>query len=146
MADSPVTDDLAYIEQNGPIKTTDPPAPDSLYGVSKLFGEDLGRYYSRMFGMQFIALRIGSAAPDRLPLKAMRENKLLRDHFLGMFLSKRDLVQAFDKALQVRTDYLVAYAVSNNSTRIFDLTETKRRMGYIPVDDSEDHFKDVYSS
>ena len=41
MGDSPVTDDLSGIEKNGPIKASDPPSPDSCYGVSKAFGEDL---------------------------------------------------------------------------------------------------------
>lgn len=35
-----------------------PIAPDSLYGVSKVFGEALGRYYSDNFGLSVICLRM----------------------------------------------------------------------------------------
>ena len=37
----------------------DSPDPDSFYAISKLNGENLGRYYAGEFGMEFIALRIG---------------------------------------------------------------------------------------
>ena len=33
--------------------------PDSLYAVSKLFGEDLGKYFSEQHKIKFIGLRIG---------------------------------------------------------------------------------------
>lgn len=136
MVGNTMTDDLSYVEKNGPIRIADPPAPDSLYGVSKLFGEDLGRYYSRLFGMRFVALRIGWFAPENVPADMKKLEKPLRDHFLVMYLSKRDLVEAFDRALQAEADCLVAYAVSDNTTRVFDLTETKSSLGFLPQDDS----------
>src|ERR1700730_812699 len=37
--------------------------PDSLYGVSKAFGEALARYYADAFGMSMICLRIGWFTP-----------------------------------------------------------------------------------
>jgi len=49
-------------------------------------------------------------------------------------------VQAFEKAIESEFKYLVAYAVSNNTTRIFDLEDTIRDLGFIPQDNSEDHF------
>ena len=41
--------------------------PDSLYGVSKVFGEALGRYYSERYGMRVICVRIGSVLQDDDP-------------------------------------------------------------------------------
>jgi NAD+ dependent glucose-6-phosphate dehydrogenase len=140
---SPVADDLSYVEKNGLIKTTDPLSPDSLYGVSKLFGEDLGRYYAQLFGMQFVALRIGSVSPEHIPAKAMQNEKYIRDHYLAMFLSKKDLVEAFDKALQAQKDCLIAFAVSDNSTRVFDLTSTREELNFQPADNSADFYKDI---
>jgi NAD+ dependent glucose-6-phosphate dehydrogenase len=141
MAESPSTEDLSYVKSKGLIKASDPPAPDSLYGVSKLFGEDLGRYYARLFGIQFVALRIGWAVPDVIPKNVIEGEKSLRDHFLVMFVSRRDLVEAFDRALQVNTDCLVAYAVGDNRTCVFDLTDTRESLGFNPRDNSEDFFK-----
>jgi len=140
MAETAGTEDLSYVERNGLIKLSDPPAPDSLYGVSKLFGEDLGRYYARFFGIQFVALRIGWAAPEITPTRVIGSDKSRKDHLRVMFLSRRDLVEAFDRALQVDTDYLVAYAVSDNKLCVFDLTETREKLGFNPQDNSETYF------
>jgi nucleoside-diphosphate-sugar epimerase len=40
------------------------PKPISLYGVTKLFGEDLGRYYALTTPMSVINLRISSCGPE----------------------------------------------------------------------------------
>ena len=41
-----------------------PHRPDTLYGVSKAFGENLARYHVDKFGMDIAALRIGWAIPE----------------------------------------------------------------------------------
>ncbi len=53
-----------YYEKNGIGTTTEVNArPDSFYGASKAYGEDLGRYYADAFGLSVICLRIGSFQP-----------------------------------------------------------------------------------
>jgi nucleoside-diphosphate-sugar epimerase len=42
------------------MQLNDAPAPDSFYGVGKLTGENLGRYYSRMYGLEVVCCRIGT--------------------------------------------------------------------------------------
>ncbi|MEZ4530908.1 MAG: NAD-dependent epimerase/dehydratase family protein [Thermomicrobiales bacterium] len=42
--------------------------PDSLYGVSKVYGEALGRYYHETYGMRVHNLRIGSVRADDNPV------------------------------------------------------------------------------
>ena len=135
---TPMTLDRFYVKTVGYIRLDDPPAPDSFYGVSKLFGENLGWYYSRKFGIQFIALRIGSTFPEDDP--SIWRGTDREDHIRAMFLSKRDCVAAFTRALQVNTDYLLAYAIGNNDRRVFDLTETRERLGFNPKDNSETYF------
>lgn len=120
------------------LRLNDPPNPDSLYAVSKLFGENLGRYYSRVFNMQFIALRIGATFVADDPSISKGTNR--EDYIRAMFLSKRDCVQAFTRALEVETDFLIAYAVSNNSRRAFDLRETLEKLHFFPADNAEDYF------
>jgi len=40
------------------------PRPDSLYGVSKAFGEDLASLYADKYGLEIACLRIGTAKPE----------------------------------------------------------------------------------
>jgi len=135
---NPETMDIDAIKQGKRMKTTDTREPDSFYAVSKLFGEDLGKYYCLAFGIKFIALRIGWIVKSD---SATEKKGTDVEHYLRcMYLSHRDCVQAFEKAIESEFKYLVAYAVSNNTTRIFDLEDTIRDLGFIPQDNSEDHF------
>ncbi len=109
------------------------PSPICLYGESKVYGEYLGRHLS-FFGIQFVALRIGWTVPEDNP-KAYGG-----DYMRAIFCSKRDLVQAFAKALEVDAGFLAAFAVSDNSRAIFDLAETKEKLGYRPQDNAERYF------
>ena len=55
-----------------------------------------------------------------------------------MYLSKKDLIDITDRALQIDTDYLNAYAVSDNKPAVFDLTETRKNLGFNPEDNAKD--------
>jgi nucleoside-diphosphate-sugar epimerase len=110
-----------------------PPTPFSLYGISKVYGENLGRHLS-YFGMQFVALRIGWTIPEDNP--ALYGGAYMR----AVFCSKRDLVTAFTKAVEIETDFLAAFAVSNNTRGVFDLAETKKKLGFSPQDNAENYF------
>jgi NAD+ dependent glucose-6-phosphate dehydrogenase len=108
------------------------PTPHCLYGESKVFGENAGRHLSHL-GVQFVALRIGWTVPEDNP--ARYDSPYMR----AMFCSHRDLVQAFSRALAVDTDFLTAFAVSNNRHGVFDLAETRQRLGFDPVDSAEQY-------
>ena len=110
-----------------------PPTPLCLYGVSKVYAENLGRHLS-YFDMQFVALRIGWTIPEDNPARYGTE------YMRAVFCSKRDLIQAFAKAIEIETDFLTAFAVSNNTRNVFDLTETKKNLGFLPQDNAEDYF------
>ncbi len=120
------------------MKVNDPPNPDSLYAVSKLFGENVGKLYSERFGLEFVGLRIGWTIPEDDPSIYKGKNK--EDYIRAMFLSQRDCIQAFKRALEVEAKYIIAYAVSNNDRRVFDLTETIANLGFHPQDNAEDFF------
>ena len=79
-------------------------------------------------------------APKKVPPNYFRRGKTNEAHGRAMFLSERDCVEAFTKALEVNVDYLVAYAISNNKERIFDLAETKKKLGFHPKDRAEAYF------
>lgn len=117
------------------VKITDPPAPDSLYGVSKLFGEDLGRYFSRIHGIQFVGLRIGWTEQHDDPTVPRGTDQEF--HMQVLYLSKRDCVQAFRKAITTDKQFVLGYAVSDNQHGIFDLEETTAQLGYKPQDSAD---------
>lgn len=104
------------------------PRPDTRYGVSKVFGEALGRLYADKHGMSVACLRIGTF---RNPDRPSEPRQLLS------WVSHRDLVQLVRRCID-HPDYrfLIAYGVSKNrrsrwSNRPIDFP------GYAPQDDSE---------
>jgi uronate dehydrogenase len=49
-----------FHRRDTPTAETLVPRPDSYYGVSKVFGEAMGRMYADKFGLQVLSLRIGA--------------------------------------------------------------------------------------
>jgi nucleoside-diphosphate-sugar epimerase len=126
------------------ISTNDPPAPDSFYGVSKLCGEDLGRYYALYLKqLTFVALRIGWVAPANphdAPLAKITRTPDVERHYRALFLSQRDAVVLFTRALIADQVFFVGYGTSANRRPIFDLTATVEGLGYKPLDNSDTYF------
>lgn len=116
--------------------------PNSMHAVGKITGEALGRYYALQFGLAVVALRIGWLVPEDTPLVAPRAE---RDFVRAMFLSHRDAGEMFARALLVpitsTPPFAAAHAVSNNSRRIFDLSDSIALLGYTPEDDAEQYFQ-----
>jgi NAD+ dependent glucose-6-phosphate dehydrogenase len=110
-----------------PIYASQPPRPDSLYGVSKAFGETLGRWYCEQHGLSVICLRIGWWQP-----------KPFDEISRFMWLSPRDFAQLVWRSIESPLRYGVFYAISGNSRRKWDITEAVVRLGYEPQDDAED--------
>lgn len=104
------------------------PRPDTLYGVSKVFGEALGRLYANKFGLSVACLRIGTF---RTPDRPVESRQLLT------WISHRDMAQLVGCCID-HPDYhfLVAYGVSNN-TRSRWSNDHVAFLGYRPQDDSE---------
>jgi len=100
--------------------------PDSLYGVTKAFGEALGSFMSDAYGMSVICLRIGWVLAEPVGSEAAR-----------MWLSPRDLCSLIASSLRAQVRYGIYYGTSNNTRRLWDLGPAIRDLGYEPVDDSE---------
>lgn len=117
-------------EGGGPevASVTDPVRPDSLYAVSKLFGEGLARYFYERHGLQSICLRIGSVLDDDDPTREAR--------FLRTWLSHRDLVHLVDRSLKAEVEFGIYYGVSDNRDRFWSLESARSDLGYRPVDDA----------
>ena len=118
-----------------PIYADQPHRPDSLYGVSKAFGEILGRHYADQFGLSVISLRIGWCLP-----------KPKDEIGLWMWLSQRDCAQLIWRAIESPLAHGVFYGVSNNSRRHWDITDAMEKLGYRPVDNSEEYAAEILGS
>lgn len=110
------------------IDNTVAPRPDSRYGVSKVFGEAVGRLYADKHGLSVACLRIGSFRnPDR-PDEARQ---------LLTWISHRDMVQLVRRCIDYPAyHFIVAYGVSNNLRSRWDNSNVKF-LNYRPEDDSE---------
>ncbi len=107
-------------------------SPKCLYAESKVFGENLGRHLSYS-GISFIAMRIGWVFKnDHIPQIINKEN----EYFKAIYCSNSDLIRAFKKAIEVEADFLTPYIVSNNDRSVFDMTETNKKLGFYPEDNS----------
>ena len=122
-----------------------PIRPDSLYGVSKVFGEALGRYYSDRFGISVICLRIGACRPDnpeeffRNVLSGVRKYFYPPEKYIAMWISGRDMAQLIHKSLEANIKFGIFYGTSDNERKIFDLRSAKEKLGYEPQDRAEDY-------
>ena len=112
------------------ISSFSPVRPQGPYGIVKVFGEVLGRWFSDQHGMSVICLRIGRYTGLDKPHDVRQ---------VSVLLTPRDLVQLVDKCIAAPDDlrFAVFYAVSNNRWRIWDIEEPRRLVGYEPQDDME---------
>ena len=106
--------------------------PDGYYGISKAYGEAMGRYYSEEYGISVICLRIGTVNHWDNPTRNIR-------HF-ATWQSHRDLEQMVRKSLEAPQclHYDIFYGVSNNRWRFWDTTHSKDVIGYEPQDNAEE--------
>lgn len=103
-----------------------PPRPDSRYGLSKAFGESLGRLYADKHGLRVLSVRIGNYGER--PLDRRR---------LSIWLSPRDFLQLVRIGLEhPDLHYEIVYGVSENGRTWWD-NANAYRLGYRPADESE---------
>ncbi len=113
------------------VKAGDPVNPGDLYGVSKCFGEALGRYMAEQEGLSLIALRIGAFQP----LEAVQQESGLP--YLDAFVSRRDLRQLIERCIEVEdVRFAVLHGLSDNRFKRLDISEARALVGYAPQDDA----------
>ena len=103
------------------------PKPISIYGVTKLFGEDLGRYFALTTPLSVINIRISSCG---------REDVAGPGRAQANWISYRDLQQLTVKCIEAPTDikFDIFWATSDNTLGYRDLAHPKRVLGYAPQD------------
>lgn len=118
---------------DGPLTTDREPFPVNAYGMSKLVGERIGRSYAERHGLSSINFRIGWIQPgENRPGPHMS----WADWGQSMWLSDRDMAQAFEKAVTAPPDlrFAVLNLMSGNPGMRWDIEPTRQALGYVPQD------------
>jgi len=121
------TDDVELPESWEMVSEFSEPKPVSLYGVTKLFGEDIGRYYALTTPLSVINLRISSCGPvDEAGPGRGQAN----------WSSHRDLQQLTVKIIEAPDDlkFDIFWATSDNKKLFRDNSHAKEVLGYAPQD------------
>jgi nucleoside-diphosphate-sugar epimerase len=133
----------------------EPHRPDSRYGLTKSYGEDLGRLAAERHGVQFYGLRIGAVrAPEYDHPYGDAERGVDRGDWergsdeydeqvarmKGLWQSRRDFAHMVDCCLRdesVEWDHF--YGVSANDRRwLDDLEHARETIGYEPRDNGDE--------
>lgn len=126
---------IGFYERGVKLDADSAPRPDTLYGVTKAFGEALGRMYWHKYGIEHALLRIGSARP--VPEDARQ---------LSTWLSHPDLLQLVERSLEVpRLGCTVIYGQSNNDRAWWDNSKASY-VGYRPTDNAEHYAKEILAN
>ena len=121
-----------FHRRDTPTGETMVPRPDSYYGVSKVFGEAMGRMYADKFGLQVLSLRIG-AYRDR-PSDPRQ---------LSVWISPRDMVELVRCGIEAPDfGYATVYGVSANTRSFWD-NSAAAFLDYAPLDNAEDWAAEV---
>ncbi len=103
-----------------------PPRPDSRYGLTKAFGEQLGALYAAKTPVRGFAMRIGSCF----------EVANARRH-LKTFQSLADFTRLIDTGLTADYRFEIVYGMSDNDGSFWD-NANALRLGYAPQDHAAD--------
>jgi uronate dehydrogenase len=115
-----------FYRQDEVIGTDAPPKADGFYGLSKAFGEQVGQFYWNRWGIETVALRIGSSFPEP------RDRRML-----ATWMSYDDLERLVVASLTAPVvGYSVVYGMSDNRGAFWDNTGA-RHLGYRPQDSAD---------
>jgi len=126
---------VGFFRQDERLGPDTPLRPDSLYGVSKVFGEALARMYFDKFGQETALVRIGSATAEP-------ENYRM----LGSWFSHRDFVALIAAVFAApRLGCPVIWGASANSQGWWDNSHLDW-LGWVPQDNAETYRAQIEAS
>jgi uronate dehydrogenase len=117
-----------FYPTTAPLDGSEPLRPDGLYGATKAFAEGLGRMYVDRFGLECVAVRIGSF-----------EERPSEPRHLYTWLSHGDALRLFTACLAAPAGlgFHVVYGVSANTQSWWPSARGDAHLGYAPRDDAE---------
>lgn len=117
---------IGFHKQGELLDAASPRRPDSYYGLSKSYGEDLSRFYFDRYGIETACLRIGSSFPEP------KDRRML-----VTWLSYRDLTELVRCCLFApRLGHTIVYGASDNRDKWWD-NRRAAHLGFVPRDSSE---------
>ena len=118
-----------FYEREGIYTTPDMPIrPDSMYGVSKAYGEALGRFYHDNYGMSVYCIRIANF-PNTDAVNSHYEPGMSR------WLSARDMAELTACCVEApQPQFGIFYGVSGGGEQKWDLANAKEMVGWEPQD------------
>jgi uronate dehydrogenase len=117
---------IGFYRQDQRIDASVPQRPDSYYGLSKAFGEDLATFYFDRYGIETVSIRIGSSFPEA-------QNRRM----LATWLSYEDLTDLILRSLTTPdVGHTIVYGASDNRDSWWD-NRLAAHLGFQPKDNSE---------
>ncbi|KPW88962.1 Uncharacterized protein ALO75_05306 [Pseudomonas syringae pv. coryli] len=117
---------IGFYKQTETIDAHSPRRPDSYYGLSKSYGEDMASFYFDRYGIETVSIRIGSSFAEP-------QNRRM----MSTWLSFADLTQLIERSLYTPdVGHTVVYGVSDNKTVWWD-NRLASKLDYTPKDSSE---------
>lgn len=117
---------IGFYKQDETIDAQSPRRPDSYYGLSKSYGEDMATFYFDRYGIETVSIRIGSSFPEP-------QNRRM----MSTWLSFDDLTQLIERSLFTpNVGHTVVYGASNNREVWWD-NRFAAHLGFQPKDSSE---------
>jgi nucleoside-diphosphate-sugar epimerase len=104
-----------------------PVNPTTLYGVSKCYGEALGRYYANQ-GLSTICIRVGAVVEPA-------EAAALPEELHQAWISYRDLAQLIQRCVEAEgIEFATVHGLSRHAMPRLDISQTCELLGYEPQD------------
>lgn len=119
---------IGFHEQTTRLDAFSPTRPDGLYGLSKVFGENIASLYHDKFGIETASVRIGSCFPEP------------KNHrMLATWMSYDDFVRLIERVFDApRIGCPIIYGASRNDRSWWDNSEVGF-LGWVPQDNGEDY-------
>ena len=118
---------IGFHERTETIDTTDPFQPDGYYGLSKAYGELMGRLYYDKHGVENVSIRIGSCFPEPTNARA-----------LATWLSYPDLARLVARCvLAPKVGYAVIWGASKNARMTWWRKDDREKIGWTPQDSAD---------
>jgi uronate dehydrogenase len=123
---------IGFHERGVPLEQDCQFMPDGYYGLSKAYGELMGRMYWYKHGVENVNVRIGSCFPEPT-----------EERMLSTWLSYADLCRLCERAtLAERTGSCVIWGASANA-RTFWRGDSRETLGWLPRDSADPYANQV---